>query len=624
MSAEYSNFEFLTNIIQSEPNEDLKELLRKIKIKTQQAETLASINQEENYSQAIESIDSTNDYIIQLYMRKMHPDVWDRMTLKKNGEKRLEESEKSDSSDKIKKKRKNPGKHEFWISEEYSKDWEKDESDIRLYVELFDLKGEANFSKHEGNDDYDRPQILSEKNGRLSIKRKDNNKVDTSKEHVNQHEYATLENVLHRLRNLYEYLCAVLVKCEYINKDDLPLYKSPKRLVTITEDSVSKILEKLEKFEKYIKDNEIAVEESVESDNKAANADNEGLDGKKGDDNTKILKIIIAIAAVILLLLVGLIVVNKMRSPNAGLTSSKGASVYYSKIIPYTEAGKYESYASSSDVSNHLDTYKAVALLSFIKNEAPNAAVVEDITCKFEEIEEIAEPNLKMDAVLVDNVLKIYVMNDGNGDSSEVSVDIYGDGFALGDYTSENLNNEIEGLQSGEIVEIAEYRLLSEEFIKQNTEEIIIVLKLNDNIEEAITILYDPVDDAFSIAGGTGDHGADITLFSVLDVDSKPVSISFNPEKITTIEDALRIETVLAPTKSCKIRFRGSYTVDGNTEETEPYTATVTVPIYRDGAFGHGGELTNELANDANNSKAHVKQVAQKYLYDPEALNPEK
>lgn len=603
---DHSIFEFVQSIIDQEQDEGLKDLLCTIKKQTMDAERQVAMNHDDqDYSQCIRDADAACDSITYLFMQKMLPEDWDRLTRNKKGEL----------------KKSSPGKHDIWITEHYSEKWETDQSDLSLFIELFDLKGEANHAKHRKKNEYDRPKLSTDEEGKASLVRKANGELEMDEEKgiAEPAVYSTLQNSLRRLRNLFDFLCAVLVKCGYDLNEEKPSYKEPKRKIQISEETATKI-DKLDEIVEKV-DSYLAYAEK--EDNPIPDQDRDPNNNPDDDDRTKTLKKIIAIAAIILLLLVGLIVVNKLRSPNAGLTSSKGASVYYSKIIPYTESGKYESYASSSDVSDHLETDKAVALLSFIKNEAPDAAVVEDITCKFEEIEEIVEPNIKTDAVLVDNVLKIYVMNDGNGDSSAVSVDIYGDGLALDDYTSENLKNEIEGLQPGEIVEIAEYSLLSEEFIKQNVEEIKIVVKLNDNISEVITILYDPVEDTFTITGGIGDSGADITLFSVLDVDAEPSSISFNPEKITTIEDALRIETVLAPTKSCKIKFKGSYTVDGNTEETETYTATVTVPIYRDGAFGRGGELTNELANDTNNSKAHVKQVAQKYLYDPEALNPQ-
>lgn len=604
MSTQESNFEFLKEIIDREEDEHTRELLQNIKDKSQNAEEQLAINHKIDYRACFMCMDAACDDIAWFYLEKKIPD----------------HPKKIDGKDKI------------WNLDQYVEDWEHDAKDIKLYVELFKLKDEANCLKHKNRGTIKYPITYADENGKLILKKDENGKVLKDEVPAEPKKYKTYRNADIRLENLFDYLCAVLSKCGYISHEEIPEYKSPKPLSALSEEDISDIKElkeELQLFNEYVEINK-AVNQEEDSTirygnkgliNKQRAVDIAPKNENRNDDENKVLKRIIAIAAVILLVLIALIAVNRMRSSNGGLTSSKGASVYYSKIIPYTEAGKYESYASSSDVSDYLEADKAIALLSFIKNEAPDVAVVEDITCKLEEIEEIVEPNLKTDAALVDNVLKIYVMNDGNGESSEVSLDIYGDGLELGDYTSETLKNEIKGLQSGEIVEAAEYRLLSEEFIKQNVEEVKIVLKLNDNISEVITVFYDPVEDEFSLAGGIGDAGAEITLFSVLDVDSKPKSISFNPEKITTIEDALRIETVLAPTKSCKIRFRGSYTVDGNTEETEPYTATITVPIYRDRAFGLRGELTNELANDSNNSKAHVKQVAQKYLYDPEALN---
>ena len=115
--------------------------------------------------------------------------------------------------------------------------------------------------------------------------------------------------------------------------------------------------------------------------------------------------------------------------------------------------------------------------------------------------------------------------------------------------------------------------------------------------------------------------------FLSITVSSKtllPSSISFATDDITIVNDALRIETVIAPTKPCKIKMKGVYSIDGKLSETEVFDAIIDVPFYQEGAFGYEGDLTEEIAHDSDESKAHMMQKAEKYIYNPNYINPKK
>lgn len=227
-----SNFDFLERIIEIETDEGIRKLLRTIKWKTKQAERQVAINQKENYSLAIESADSACDYITRLYVRKKLPEEWEKINGKKNP----------------------PGKHEIWITEDYSKGWDGNDGDIALFVELFELKGEANYSKHGKKKDYDRPIIHKDKNSGPSISIDENRKVKLEKGIVNPNEYATYENAMHRLRNLFDYTSAVIMKCGYITEEQLPIFQSPKRQETVTEETLKSAVDS---FAEYIKRGEL-------------------------------------------------------------------------------------------------------------------------------------------------------------------------------------------------------------------------------------------------------------------------------------------------------------------------------------------------------------------------------
>lgn len=237
---ERSNFELIQEIIEKEQDNEIKNLLRKIKKKTQQAEEQVAMNQKTDYSQCLVSIDAACDDIAHLYMKKILPVYyWEDKNLCKKG-------------------KRNPNKNDIWRSEKYIEGWESNEADILLYAELFHLKGESNSAKHSGRDEYNYPDTCYDDDGSLILKRNENNGLVEIKRTPNPVEYSTLENALHRLRNLFDYLCAVLVKCGYLTEEEVPAFTDPKRKVAISEDAVTKlegaaarISENIQRFEDY-------------------------------------------------------------------------------------------------------------------------------------------------------------------------------------------------------------------------------------------------------------------------------------------------------------------------------------------------------------------------------------
>ena len=121
--------------------------------------------------------------------------------------------------------------------------------------------------------------------------------------------------------------------------------------------------------------------------------------------------------------------------------------------------------------------------------------------------------------------------------------------------------------------------------------------------------------------GGMGGPGYRVTLFAVLDVDRNPSAIYFTGENATPfIDDILQVETVLAPTKSCIVKCRNVFSVNGKFQQTDVYTAKVTVPVFTDAAIGLSGLLTQELAQLQNLDEVSIERTVQKYLYQPESI----
>ena len=109
-----SNFDFLQEIIETEPDEYLKKRLSEIQEKSAIAEAEVSTNREINYDTCLGAIDIACDRIAKLYMEKLHPIYY------------LKNKYLCDKA------RKNPSEKDIWKNGKYSEEWENNKSDLSL------------------------------------------------------------------------------------------------------------------------------------------------------------------------------------------------------------------------------------------------------------------------------------------------------------------------------------------------------------------------------------------------------------------------------------------------------------------------------------------------------------
>lgn len=352
----------------------------------------------------------------------------------------------------------------------------------------------------------------------------------------------------------------------------------------------------------------------------------------KGEhDSKKSRRIWIATAGVIALvsLAAGFFVIDGLH------TNAPRANVYFSRILPYSKAGYYASYDEISPiVREEVQTEKAFSILSFVRNYGDTNSVIEQVYCDILRLEPIKEDVICLDAEIVDNTWKLYAINDGWGDSETLTLD----NIALNwnyDEEEERLDiiasdthiMENHGVASAKAVLLAEYDLDSERyqrFCEENdanwTGISVKVSSADKSYGWSAYLLYK--DGKFEIGyGGMGDGGPQVTLFAVLDVDSRPSRLTFTgPDSTPVVGDTLRVETVIAPTKSCEVTCRDVFSVNGELQQTELYTVKVNVPVFKDGAVGLTGMLTQELAQMEVYDEYMADRIMQKYLYDPEVI----
>lgn len=306
-------------------------------------------------------------------------------------------------------------------------------------------------------------------------------------------------------------------------------------------------------------------------------------------------------------------------------------TVYLSYIKPYTLAGYYESYDDVPPVERtELQTAKAFSILSFVRNMGEKSSMIENVYCDILELEPVEKPEIVLDAEVVGHKLRLFAFNNGWGDAKALTITNAFLEYALTKeelaavckeiYIEENSKTAV-----ADVSLLAEYTLDDMKFQKfcedGNIPSIKIQAEGEDGSFEWIAQIRYENGEFHLEYGGSGSSKYQITLFAVLNVDDKPHKISFTvPEETPVIDDKLRVETVLAPTKSCIVKCRNVFSVNGKPQTTETYTVSVDVPVFADRSIGYTGALTQELARLYGEDDLKVKQALKKYLYDPNSI----
>lgn len=364
--------------------------------------------------------------------------------------------------------------------------------------------------------------------------------------------------------------------------------------------------------------------------------------GKTGSFNMKYL--VIGLCA-LLAIGIGVFTFSGMGS-KSGVSATKAAAyAYASEIRGYVKAGSTSSYTElSNKVNNALETNKAFSIISFIRNESASAARVESVKTQVLTVDPIKDPIMTADANLNGETLLIYAGNDGWGDSPLLTMEFYTtvgtstERIAFDDFcTAYDLTAESTVYKPGDVRKIAaldidveklrQYpnatdgsRLTVHAVAKETGKELgVWPLAYVDGI--GLQIAYGGI-------GGGGEY--EVTLFGILDVDKGPGEIIYNgSEASPRVEDTFRIETVIAPTKSCHVVCKNVYSVNGSLQETPEYEATVTVPVFKAqgsmnvSVFWHSGALTRELSANPNASQYEIDRIADTYRYDPQSIAEE-
>ena len=352
--------------------------------------------------------------------------------------------------------------------------------------------------------------------------------------------------------------------------------------------------------------------------------------------------VIIAAAAAVCALITAVIFLRPKpsESDESEQASAPAASVYYSETLPYILTGYYQTAEDAENADVYIPGYeKAVSLLSFIRNDSGKPVFVEKISCEFPEVTPVEEPVIGTDGILEDGRIQVIAFNDGWGDADEVRASWYlinEEGVPEFPALKESLTgSSVLSVESGSAESVLDitpdFEPVREWARAQNMKYMQTLFYFvgelgwqDQNAVVTMFLMYDPkTDTILADYGGMDEDRPVITLYGVLDVDNPPASIRFPTGDATPlVNDTFRIETVIIPTKSCRMSLKGSYLIGGEPYETEVYEVSVQVPYFAENSYIVGGPLTRALAAIDMNDRTQVKRICNSYRYDIESILP--
>lgn len=320
--------------------------------------------------------------------------------------------------------------------------------------------------------------------------------------------------------------------------------------------------------------------------------------------------------------------------------SFKSISMSYDCCVPYDYMGLDGICYKDNNNDSILEVDDIFAIQACFENPKTQKIPITNIRTRITKMEPIIEENLTIYSGLKSNTLKIYVINNGWGDASEHSANLF---FSPDDedvvYPISAIGDEISCIQSfspksGEVIQIAEYKLNlakykaycrgsyislgytldgQHQYAETNGEQIDYgFMGFLDYDEETCQFFTD------YYSNGEGDGEFSSTLFAVLDVDNFL-------ESMPRVEDTYIIETVIAPTKSCYIECNNNFEISGKTYKTRTVKVRVTVPVYHyeDDLYTDSMDLHQmiwDLAEFDKPSFYQMSTISEKYRYRPQKL----
>lgn len=357
--------------------------------------------------------------------------------------------------------------------------------------------------------------------------------------------------------------------------------------------------------------------------------------GKK-EDRIKTVTAVLAIPVAILGIIASAFSVYRYLRDDFFNGSFKDPYLYYEMELPFDGIG----YAKASASEEREKTPELIfSVRCFIDNPKNNEVFVENIYTDILSIEPVYEDDIEIKAVISQNNLRFYAINNGwiHSDSYRFSLfysipdySIYGKPVFDGQYSLSSIGEPLFliselSVEQGNYTMVAEYALNPDEFEKFGLDEIVFGYYLddscyyvNDDVQEAV-LLYHKEQKRFEFDGQYGDSDDySAQFFSVLDVDKAPDRIVYaTRENVPLIQERSKffIDTIVAPSKPCWVSFKNVIVIGGKEISSRVFTVFIDVPFYVGLQF-----LAKEISaiDDGTATDYEISKILQYFRYNPE------
>ena len=345
----------------------------------------------------------------------------------------------------------------------------------------------------------------------------------------------------------------------------------------------------------------------------------------------------------------------------------KDGYIGYTDCVPYWKAddygissGRYVAQIDNYDYNKGSNLFqRACAIHSYISNPKDSSVLIGKVQTKILSIEANSDPEIAFYGGLRDNILEIYAVNNGWGNSGSCRVDfvlvdaeekgglLNGWNF-YGKHSIDEICDRVTVLKSfslgpGEMAKVAEYILNPQKIPVDPIAEYAFYYYLNigeTTIEDYWTFEKDEtrpmilsylpsyglhLSDYTAIGGDNPDPSYAFEFFAELDVDRDSNLISYiGPDAVRKVDakSEYLISTVIAPTKSCKMECQNLIVIGGKTKKGKVIDVNIVVPVYDDFSISRLFEnaVRYEWTEDTINQSLDGCRYNIRKIYDADAF----
>ncbi|MBD5537866.1 MAG: hypothetical protein HDQ99_19885 [Lachnospiraceae bacterium] len=316
-------------------------------------------------------------------------------------------------------------------------------------------------------------------------------------------------------------------------------------------------------------------------------------------------------------------------------------SIDFTKIIPYEWSGADIDnrnnfiYSLSMDNITIDEYYKACDVRAYFKNSNASIYRISDMFINIEEITPILQSDINIAAVVVNNCIYVYVINQGLEKEENIKIDVKAKYYNNSEQTYINMNKyfefnncasslDIDCIYGGEIIEIFSFNINNDgiSLISQNNYLILGADLYFQDTSQYIylgLLSYNEFDKSIKISKSEGDNNISATFVAFVDVNNGSGKYSIPMQTNPNIENDFNvgIDTIVIPNQSCDIKFYISYKIGKDIIRTESISTRIIVPLYKDDSGFYDSLLIYCVENQIKNYKKDTQPYIENALkYD--------